>query len=71
MASIFAHERPLPAIVGAVIMRNTYYDRAHLQASVDWARGKLASGNCSPWERQYLLSQIERIELALTTGRAA
>lgn len=64
-------DRPLPAIEGFVIMRNTYYNPDHLRASADWARGKLQFGNCSAWERGYLQDQIERIELALRTGRAA
>ena len=64
-------DRPLPAIEDAVIMRNTYYNPDHLRASVDWARSKLQFGNCSVWEREYLQSQIERIGLALRTGRAA
>lgn len=65
------YERPLPAIEGAIIMRNTYYDPANLRAATEWARGKLASGKCSAWERRYLQEQIERHELALRTGRAA
>jgi len=65
------NDRPLPAIDGCVIMRNTYYNPDHLRASADWARGKLAFGNCSAWERRFLQGQIERIELALRTGRAA
>ena len=67
----FQNERPLPAIDGCVIMRNTYYDPANLAKSADWARGKLAFGNCSAWERRYLQEQIGRIQLALATGRAA
>jgi len=70
MTNQFANERPLPAIDNCVILRNTYYDPAHLRASAEWARAKLA-GMCSAWERRYLQSQIERIELALLTGRAA
>lgn len=66
----FQNERPLPAIDNCVIMRNTYYDPAALRASAEWARAKL-EGTCSAWERRYLQSQIERIELALSTGRAA
>ena len=70
MTNQFANERPLPPIDNCVIMGNTYYAPAHLRASAEWARGKLA-GVCSAWERRYLQSQIERIELALLTGRAA
>ena len=66
----FQNERPLPAIDNCVIMRNTYYDPAVLLASAEWARAKLV-GTCSVWERQYLQSQIKRIELALSTGRAS
>ncbi len=63
-------ERPIPEIPGCVIMRNTYYRPADLKAAAEWARGNL-TGAISIWERQYLQAQIERIELALRTGRAA
>ena len=62
---------PLPAIEGVVIMRNTYYDPAALRATIQWAQDKLAAGACTVWERRYLQTQIERIETALRTGRAA
>lgn len=71
MTSQFSSERLIPVIDNCVIMRNTYYNPDTLRASTEWARGKMAFGNCSAWERRYLQSQIERIELALATGRAA
>jgi hypothetical protein len=62
---------PLPPIEGLVIMRNTYYNPTNLRATIDWARTRLARGNCSAWEIRYLQEQIARRELALQTGRAS
>ena len=68
----FQNERPLPAIDGCVIMRNTYFYPANLIKSAEWARAKIATGNVrSAWEVKFLQSEIERIELALATGCAS
>jgi hypothetical protein len=71
MTSIFANERPIPSIEGRVIMRNNYYDPAVLQKTADWARSEIASGKRDAWAKRYLQAEIERIELALRTGKAA
>lgn len=62
---------PLPSIQGAVIMRGTYYRPDMLRVALVWARAKLASESLSAWERRYLAAEIERMALALATGRAA
>lgn len=64
-------ERPLPALSGRVVMRNAYYEPANLMAAAEWARAEIASGKRDAWAKTYLQSEIERIELALRTGRAA
>ena len=68
----FQNERSIPAIDGCVIMRNTYYSPADLIKTAEWARAKIATRNVrAAWEVKFLQSEIERIELALATGRAS
>ena len=68
----YPNRRHLPAVDGCVIMRGTYYSPANLAKAIAWARSKIAAGERrSDWEVRYLRAEIERMEMAIHSGRAA
>jgi hypothetical protein len=49
-------------------MRNRYYDLANLRKTIAWSEARIAQG-VTNWEKNYLVSEIARIECAIRKAK--
>jgi hypothetical protein len=61
-------EFPIPHIPSSIIMRNRYYDLANLRKTIAWSEARIAQG-VTNWEKNYLVSEIARIECAIRKAK--